>query len=125
MTERTIIISAGSVEVTASLDESPTGSAIWHALPIEESANTWGDEIYFGIPIEVDIDESAREVVELGDIGFWPPGIAVCLFFGPTPLCVSGEIRPASAVNVVGVIHDDPTVLKQVPPGELVIITRA
>ena len=125
MTERTIIISAGSVEVAASLNESPTGSAIWHALPIEESANTWGDEIFFDIPVEADIDESAREVVELGDIGYWPPGNALCLFFGPTPLSVSGEIRPASAVNVVGVIRDDPTVLKQVAPGELIIITRA
>ena len=66
MTERTIIISAGSVEVAASLNESSTGSAIWHALPIEESANTWGDEIFFDIPVEADIDESAREVVELG-----------------------------------------------------------
>ena len=125
MTERTIIISAGSVEVTASLNESPTASAIWEALPIEESASTWGDEICFGIPIQVDVDESAREVVELGDLGYWPPGNALCLFFGPTPLSATGEIRPASPVNIVGIIHDNPTVLKRVTPGDSVIVTRA
>ena len=120
-----IKIIVSDITLNCRLRKNKTAGEIIKLLPLKSTVNTWGDEIYFGIPVEADIDQSAREVVELGDIGYWPPGNALCLFFGPTPLSISGEIRPASAVNVVGVMLDDPTVLKQVAPGELVIITRA
>ena len=72
---------------------------IWDALPIEASASTWGDEIYFGIPVAAG-EEMGQEVVELGDLGYWPPGSAFCMFFGPTPMSRGDEIRPASPVTV-------------------------
>jgi hypothetical protein len=118
---RTIRITAGDVTVTAELDGSKTADAIWQALPITARANTWGDEIYFGIDIHLE-PEDPREVVDLGDLGYWPPGHAFCLFFGRTPMSLGNEIRPASPVNVFGRIEGDPTVLRQVPSGAPVTI---
>jgi uncharacterized protein len=83
-------------------------------LPIQADFNTWGDEIYFAIPVTAELDDSAREVVEIGDLGFWPPGKAFCIFFGQTPMSKPGEIRPASAVNIVGQVKGDATQFKQV-----------
>ena len=118
---RTIRITAGDVTVTAELDGSKTADAIWQALPITARANTWGDEIYFGIDIHLE-PEDPREVVDLGDLGYWPPGHAFCLFFGRTPMSLGNEIRPASPVNVFGRIEGDPTSLREVPSGATVTI---
>jgi hypothetical protein len=118
---RTIRITAGDVTVTAELDGSKTADAIWQALPITARANTWGDEIYFGIDVHLE-PEDPREVVDLGDLGYWPPGHAFCLFFGRTPMSLGNEIRPASPVNVFGRIQGDPTVLREVPSGATVTI---
>jgi len=93
-------------------------------LPIEARANTWGDEIYFGIPVKVG-PENPREVVELGDLAYWPPGNAFCIFFGRTPASRGDEIRPASAVNVFGRVEGDPKVFKKVRSGDAVRIERA
>ena len=111
-----IKIKAGNIEVTAELNETSTAGAIWDALPIKGSANTWGDEIYFSIPVSLE-EEDAQELVGMGDLGYWPPGTAFCLFFGPTPMSRGQEIRPASPVNVFGRIIGDPKVLKQVASG--------
>ena len=124
MSEREINITAGQVTMSASLNDTDTAASIWDALPIEASANTWGDEIYFAIPVSAG-DEMGQEVVELGDLGYWPPGSAFCMFFGPTPMSRGDEIRPASPVTVVGLMHGDPTVLKRVPSGAPVLIERA
>jgi len=113
---KTIKIKAGNVEVTAELNETKTAGAIWEALPIKGNANCWGDEIYFSIPVSLE-EEDAQELVGMGDLGYWPPGTAFCLFFGPTPMSRGQEIRPASPVNVVGRIIGDPAVLKQVASG--------
>ncbi len=123
--ERRITISAGQVSATAVLHQTPTADAIWGALPIEGRANTWGDEIYFSIPVKAELEKSAKEVVESGDLGYWPPGAAFCIFFGPTPASRGDEIRPASAVNVVGKIQGDPKVFKQVSSGTKVVIQQA
>jgi hypothetical protein len=113
----------GPVEASLT-DESPgTAKAVWEALPIEARANTWGDEIYFGIPVKVG-PENPREVVELGDIAYWPPGNAFCIFFGRTPASRGDEIRPASAVNVFGKVEGDPKVFKKVRSGDTVRIER-
>ena len=122
--EREIEITAGSVVVRAALNDTATAAKIWDALPIEASANTWGDEIYFGIPVAAG-EEPGQEVVDLGDIAYWPPGSAFCIFFGPTPMSRGNEIRPASPVTVVGKVSGDPTVLKQVVSGAPVFIERA
>ena len=123
--ERRIMIRARQVSATAVLHQTPTADAIWKALPIEARANTWGDEIYFSIPVKADLEKDAKEVVESGDLGYWPPGTAFCIFFGPTPASRGDEIRPASAVNVVGKVQGDPKVFKQVSSGTKVVIDRA
>ena len=119
-----IRISAGSVEMTAELNDTETAQAIWQALPITASANTWGDEIYFGIPVTADL-EMGREVVELGDLGYWPPGHAFCIFFGPTPASRGEEIRPASPVTVIGRVRGDAGEFKQVIVGTPVVLSLA
>ena len=124
MSERQIKITAGPVVVSAALNDTAIASMIWDALPIEASGNTWGDEIYFGIPVAAG-DEAGQEVVDLGDLGYWPPGNAFCIFFGPTPMSRGNEIRPASPVTVVGKVSGDPTVFKQVASGAPVLIERA
>ena len=123
MAGRKIRIIAADVEVTAELNDSATAELIWNALPIEASGSTWGDEIYFRTSIE-DQERDSQEVVDMGDVAFWPPGQALCLFFGPTPMSRGDEIRPASAVNVVGKIEGDPTVLKSVPSGSRVLVEQ-
>ncbi len=123
MSEREINITAGRVTVSAALNDTDTAAAIWDALPIEASASTWGDEIYFGISVSAS-DEMGQEIVELGDLGYWPPGSAFCMFFGPTPMSRGDEIRPASPVTVIGRMHGDPTVLKRVRSGAPVLIER-
>lgn len=97
-----INIKGSEAEITVELDEGPTASKIWDRLPFEASANLWGDEVYFRIPVSVDAEPGAREVVEVGDVGYWPAGEALCLFFGPTPASSGREPRAASPVTVVG-----------------------
>jgi hypothetical protein len=117
-----IRISAGAVSAPAELGDSPTARAIAAALPIRAEANTWGDEIYFRIPVNEKLDETAAEVVEVGDLGYWPTGKAFCIFFGPTPASRGDEIRPASAVNLVGRVLGDARLFKAVADGQLVEI---
>jgi hypothetical protein len=121
---RAIRITAGSVMVEAELNDSRTATAIARALPIEAKAETWGDEIYFSIG-QSHPGESPREVVEMGDLGYWPPGSAFCIFFGPTPASRGDEIRPASAVNVFGRVLGDSKVFKSVRSGTTVRVERA
>jgi hypothetical protein len=122
---RTITINAGGVEARAELNDSGTADAIWNALPIEARASTWGDEIYFGIPVQL-AEEQAQATVALGDLGYWPPGNAFCIFFGPTPASrTRDEIRPASPVNVLGRVVGDAAPFKQVRSGETVTLERA
>ena len=120
---RQITITAGDIQLTAALNDTPTATQLWNALPIEAAANIWGDEIYFRIPVQAD-EHDAAEVVDMGAIAYWPPGQALCLFFGPTPASLADEIRPASPVNVLGAIQGDATALKAVPPGAPVLVQR-
>jgi len=121
---RNITIRAGDVVLDAELNDTDTAKAIWAALPISANGSTWGDEIYFQIPVEAEI-EDGQEVVELGDLGYWPPGSAFCLFFGPTPASQGDEIRPASEVTVIGKILGDTEPLKRVASGSPVVIEAA
>ncbi len=119
-----IRIRAGAVEVTAELNDTRTAQVIWQALPVTATAQTWGDEIYFSIPVNLS-QENAREVVEKGDLGYWPPGQAMCLFFGPTPVSRGNEIRPASPVNIFGQIIGDTAILKKVRGGTQILVEKA
>jgi uncharacterized protein len=119
-----IRITAGPVSVRATLEDTATGRAIRAALPIRGRASTWGDEIYFAIPVDADEDD-ARGTVDVGDLAYWPPGSAFCIFFGPTPASRGNEVRPASPVNVVGRVEGDATVFRQVRDGTPVLIELA
>ncbi len=119
-----IVIIAKNIRLEGFLDDSPTGQALAQALPLEGQASRWGEEIYFPVPVAMDLDDTARTVVEVGDLGYWPPGKAFCIFFGLTPSSVPGEIRPASAVNWVGRITGDPCCLTAVAEGEVVRIEK-
>lgn len=120
---KTITITAGSVTLTAELNDSPTARAIWDALPITGSANIWGDEIYFGIPVSLDEEDDAEADVEVGALAYWPPGNAFCIFWGPTPASSGSQPRAASPVNVFGQVNGDATKFGQVRNGEAVEIT--
>ena len=123
MAEQRIRITAGAVSAEAVLNGSETAAAIWRALPLSAPAERWGEEIYFGVPVKVK-PESPSETVELGDLGYWPPGSAFCIFFGSTPASRGQEIRPASPVNVFGRISGDATAFTTVRSGTAVRIER-
>lgn len=125
MEDRKISIAAGDVVITAMLNESRTATLLWDALPLEGSANTWGDEIYFRIGLQADEEDGASDVVEMGAVAYWPPGQALCLFFGRTPASRGDEIRAASAVNVMGAVEGDATALRQVRSGVRVVVEKA
>lgn len=121
---RIVTLTAGDIRVQVELADTPTADAIWNALPIEGSANVWGDEIYFDIPLTLDLEPDAREDVEIGDLGYWPVGPAFCIFFGQTPVSTNEKPRAASAVNVFGRVTGDATVLKPVSQGATVWVTQ-
>ncbi len=121
---RKINIIAGDVSAVAGLSSGKTSEAIWDSLPIENTVNTWGEEIYFEVPVTSTLDETAKEVVEKGDLGYWPTGKAFCIFFGPTPASQGDEIRPASAVNIVGRVEGNTDVFKRVRDGENIKLER-
>jgi uncharacterized protein len=112
-----IKITAGQVSLAATLNDSDTAGHIARALPITAAANRWGDEVYFPIAVTAPI-ENPQAVVAEGDLAYWPPGRAFCIFFGPTPASQGGDIRPASPVNVVGRVAGDATALRAVRDGE-------
>ncbi len=109
-----IKITIRDIIVNAELFETKTARAIEDVLPIETIPDEWGDEFYFEIPVELPLDETATAKVKIGDIGYWPPGNALAIFFGPTPISSGFEPVPASDVNLVGRIHGDATALRQV-----------
>ncbi len=97
----------------AELFETETAKYIVAALPIEVEPNEWGEEFYFEIPVRMPLDKTATTKVSIGDIGYWPPGNALAIFFGPTPMSKGPEPVPASEVNIVGRITGDATLLRR------------
>ena len=118
-----IRITAGAIEATAELNDTRTAQAIWEALPIKGRVNLWGDEIYFSIPLDLKL-EAEQEVVNLGNLGYWPDGNAFCIFFGLTPVSQGAEIRPASPVTVFGKVVGDATVFKKVAARTKITVRR-
>lgn len=123
--ERAIRIEADGVRLYAVLTATETSQAVWSVLPLEGSALTWGQEIYFYISLEIPLEPEARAEVRPGDIGFWPEGPAIALFYGPTPAS-GGSPDPvaASPVNVFGRITGDASRLAKVREGCRIRITR-
>ena len=120
-TGKKIQITAGAIETEAELNDTKTAQAIWEALPVKCRVNLWGNEIYFSIPLSLDL-EAGQEVVNIGDLGYWPDGNAFCIFFGPTPASQGDEIRPASPVTVFGKVIGDATVFRRVATGTKITI---
>ncbi len=112
------------LETEGELIDNKTAKTIYEALPIRSRARRWGKEIYFSIPVKCE-PENQRELVEMGDMGYWPPGSAWCIFFGPTPISGKGEIRPASPVNIFGKVKASPEELDKVKEGEDIIVEKA
>ena len=117
MPERKIIISTENLRMEAVLAEGSPADIFWNTLPITGRANTWGDEIYFNVNLQMPLDDDASDIVESGDIAFWPPGSAFCIFFGRTPASLGDEVRAASAVNVLGKIDGDEREFRSVASG--------
>jgi len=118
-----IRIKTEKVTMEAELLETKTAKAIWNSLPIEAKVNTWGEEIYFAIPVNMD-PEDAVDVVKEGDLGYWPQGNGFCIFFGKTPVSTESEIRPASPVNLIGKLLGNPRDWRKVKDGEKIVIER-
>ena len=117
MASKKIQITTQNITVEAELLDRSESDNFYSSLPFTGSVNTWGLEIYFSIDHSMELHEDASEIVNLGDIAFWPPGNAFCIFFGPTPASIGDEIRAASEVNLLGKIIGDPLVFKSVPSG--------
>ena len=120
---RKIQIKASLIEAVAELNDTRTAQAIWEALPIKGRVNRWGEEVYFSIPLSLEL-EAGQELVSAGDLGYWPQGSAFCIFFGPTPISRGDTIRPASPVAVFGRITGDATIFGQVASGAEIIVER-
>ncbi len=120
-----IRILVDDLKVEGELNDSKTAQLILEALPIEATVNLWGEEIYFSIPVKSGPEEGAREVVSAGELGYWPPGHAFCIFFGRTPASRGDEIRAASAVNIIGKVLSDPKVFRKVREGVRIRLEKA
>lgn len=106
------------------LNNSESARKIHEALPLTGKVMTWGEEIYFSIPLSLPLSEDARAEVEVGEIGYWPPGRAICIFFGLTPASEGEQIKAASPVNIIGYIEGDLKQLKKVKEGDTIELFR-
>ena len=120
-----ISLRAGDVFLRAEIDETPCGSAFSKTLPLSVPFNVWGDEFYFEVPLEAGLDHTATSNVSVGDIGYWPPGRAVALFFGPTPMSTGDEPVPASDVNIIGRISGEAGELRRAAGAGTITIEKA
>jgi hypothetical protein len=120
-----IKISVENVSLEAEMLDTPTASKILEALPFEGSANIWGDEIYFNIPLNLEQEPDARADVEVGDLAYWPAGPAFCIFFGPTPVSTGDQPRAYSPVNVFGRVSGDTGQFRTVSNGAVIKIAHA
>ena len=120
-----IKITVADIILNGELFDTPCAKAIADALPIEARPDEWGDEFYFGIPVAMPLDETATRQVKVGDIGYWPPGKALAIFFGPTPMSKGADPVPASEVNLVGKIGGDATLLRNAKGSRRITIEKA
>jgi hypothetical protein len=122
---KTIRIVFRDYSIEAEVFESPTGKAIYEALPLEAYVRTWGEEIYFEVPVKLKLEKWAKTRVRVGDLAYWPDGPAVCIFFGPTPATYGQEPVAASAVNVFGRLKAvDKKSLRKILRGDIVRVEK-
>jgi len=119
-------INFATYTVEAEIFDTPTGRAVYEALPLKRNVITWGKEIYFGVTVQSPLEEDAQAEVAVGDLGYWPNMPAFCIFFGPTPVSTGNRPVAASPVNVFGrLLHVDPERLSSIPEGENVVVEPA
>ena len=121
---RKILITISNLSVSAELNNSVSADKIWEALPLSGSANVWGDEIYFEIPVSLKEVSDAQQEVEIGTLAYWPPGSALCVFFGKTPVSTSDKPKAYSPVNILGSVDGDSKVFKIVKAGDQIVIDK-
>ena len=124
MAEQIRIVS-GEVELKAQLNESVSAEALVKKLPLELRMSRWGDEYYGDCGVSVEEGPEARELMEVGEVAIWPPGSALCIFFGPTPASTGEEPRAASKVNPIGRISSGAEALKTLGPSIQVRVESA
>lgn len=120
-----IVIRCGAVVLSARLNMSPSARDVAAALPVHSETGRFGDELFFEIPVISKLAVDARQTVQAGDIAYWPPGRAFCIFWGPTPASLGTEIRAASRVNIIGRVTSDPGVLSVIRDGEVIRVEKA
>ena len=121
---RKILITISNLSVSAELNNSVSADKIWEALPLSGSANVWGDEIYFEIPVSLKEVSDAQQEVEVGTLAYWPPGSGLCVFFGKTPVSTSDKPKAYSPVNILGSVGGDSKVFKIVKAGDQIVIDK-
>jgi len=117
MAGRMVIQCADRGRVVVELNDTDTAKAIRDSLPLTSEAQTWGEEVYFSTPLSIE-QEAGTLDVEVGDVGWWPPGSAVAVFFGRTPASSGPKPVPASEVTVFGRVVEGLDVLRKVEPGD-------
>ena len=120
---RKIVIQVGECIIHAKLRDTATADAIYAQLPFQSSAQTWGDEVYFSVPVSAELENDAKNVVELGELAFWVEGNCIAIGFGPTPISQHDEIRLAAKTNIWADALNDVKILKSVQPGDPISLT--
>ena len=125
MAARKIRLTLGPVVLDAELHDTPTAEAIWQALPFDSTASTWGEEVYFSTPVQVQREADARDVVQPSELAFWVEGDSIAIGFGRTPISQGNEIRLAARTNIWGRALGDVKQLKAVKPGAPIRVEKA
>lgn len=119
-----IRITVGTVSLEGELADTGCGNALSALLPFKSAFDVWGDEFYFSVPLDYPLDDTATRQVAVGDLGYWPPGPALAIFFGPTPMSTGSAPVPASEVNLVGRLFGNATLLGSVKKAGSISIER-
>jgi uncharacterized protein len=116
-----IRITSDDIEFLVEFNESKTAQKIQKSLPITSRVNLWDNEIYFQIPVQAEL-ENGVEILDAGSVAYWPPGSALCIFFGKTPASTDDRPRAASPVTVVGTVIDNKDIskLKEISDGDVI-----
>lgn len=121
---RRILVIIGEHRLPARLTHSATAAAIWEALPLAGTISLWGQELFFPVSLQLPAAPDAREEMAVGELGYWPEGPSLCIFFGVTPASFGREPRAASPVNPFGMLEVEPLGLAGLTGGEEIRLER-